>query len=122
MPVITFTTTGPDNCVVVAGVPFVYATVHGHGFVMRARCPHRGGPLHLADVTDDGSSLVCPWHGNKTRVARLQALVPAVRAGDRVTAVIPEPMSADAASAADCPVSFEYRPLAPQLARPGAGA
>lgn len=117
----TFSATGTDNCVVVAGTAFVYATVDRRGFVMRAQCPHRGGPLHLAEVTADGSSLECPWHGRRTRLARLRAQIPAVRNGDRVTAVIPDTAAAlpePDASVSQCPVSFEYRPLSPQLARP----
>ncbi|EAR09351.1 Rieske (2Fe-2S) protein [Reinekea blandensis] len=27
-------------------------------------CPHRGGPMHLAKVSDCGEHLVCPWHDN----------------------------------------------------------
>ncbi|WP_149184009.1 Rieske 2Fe-2S domain-containing protein [Streptomyces sp. TRM49041] len=137
MPVLTFPVAGRDNCVVVAGTAYVYATVGGRGFVMRAQCPHRSGPLHLADVTEDADRLVCPWHERKTSVARLRAEIPAVRAGDRVTAVFPDrppargrssQPTASAGSASSAPSTpralhgeetREYRPLSPELARPG---
>lgn len=117
----TFSVSGPDNCVVVAGASFVYATVDRRGFVMRAQCPHRGGPLHLADVTADCVHLVCPWHERKTSVARLRAQIPAVRRGDRVTAVIPDaalPEVTQATHVHGGSQTLEYRPLSPELARP----
>lgn len=117
----TFAVSGPGNCVVVAGASFVYATVGEHGFVMRAECPHRGGPLHLADVTADGVHLVCPWHERRTSVARLRAQIPAVRTGNRVTAVIPDAALPELTPAARVPAgsqTVEYRPLSPKLARP----
>ncbi|MET7480807.1 Rieske 2Fe-2S domain-containing protein [Streptomyces sp. NPDC005648] len=119
MPVVTFPAVGRDNCVVVAGTPFVYATVGGRGFVMRARCPHRGGPLHLADVATDGR-LTCPWHERRTSVARLRAEIPAVRVGDRVTAVFPDrPVDRGwPAPRVVCGgVVLEHRPLADALVR-----
>jgi hypothetical protein len=100
---------GQGNCAVIAGVPYVYVTVRGAGFVMRAQCPHRGGPLHLATLTADAAWLVCPWHGGKASVARRHGEIPAVRAGDRVTAVFRDvPERGDA--------YLEYRPLSPDLA------
>jgi hypothetical protein len=123
MPVVTFAVSGAGNCVVVDGDPLVYATVDGRGFVMRARCPHRGGPLHLSTPTADGAYLVCPWHERKTSVARLRAQIPAVRRGDRVAAVIADaaaPGAAPRPPGPDDPISVEYRPLSPELARPRA--
>ncbi|MFI8390481.1 Rieske 2Fe-2S domain-containing protein [Streptomyces sp. NPDC085540] len=137
MPVVNFPVAGRENCVVVAGTAYVYATLDGRGFVMNASCPHRGGPLHLAGVTPDAGRLICPWHDRKTSAARLRAEVPAVRTGNRVTAVFPDRPAADRPAAdrpaADRPAagraapaggcgrtSREYRPLSPALARPGA--
>lgn len=123
MPVVSFPVTGRGNCVVVAGTPYVYATVAGRGFVMSAQCPHRGGPLHLADVTPDATRLVCPWHERKTSAARLRAAVPAVRSGDRVTAVFTDqrPAGGRAAAASLCgEPDRQYRPLSPALSRAGA--
>jgi hypothetical protein len=118
---VTFSVGGRDNCVVVAGAPYVYATVGGRGFVMRAMCSHRGGPLHLADVAPDATRLVCPWHERKTSVARLRAEIPAVRVGDRVTAVFPEKPLVRGWSPPPDPgagVTREHRPLSPGIARP----
>ncbi|MGC5344780.1 Rieske 2Fe-2S domain-containing protein [Streptomyces sp. DT171] len=123
MPVVSFSVAGRENCVVVAGTAYVYATVAGRGFVMSAQCPHRGGPLHLAGVTPDARGLVCPWHDRRTSAARLRAAVPAVRTGDRVTAVFEDrrPARGRGAPAPLCGgVSREYRPLSPALRRPGA--
>ncbi|ROQ78228.1 Rieske 2Fe-2S domain-containing protein [Streptomyces sp. NBC_01260] len=117
MPVVNFAVTGRENCVVVAGIAYVYATVGGRGFVMSAQCPHRGGPLHLAGVTPDASRLICPWHDRKTSTARLRAEVPAVRSGARVTAVFSESRPR---TAPRCAVTTrEHRPLSSALARPG---
>ncbi|WP_405788000.1 Rieske 2Fe-2S domain-containing protein [Streptomyces sp. NBC_01367] len=122
MPVVSFPVAGRENCVVVAGTAYVYATVGGRGFVMNASCPHRGGPLHLAGVTPDAGRLICPWHDRKTSAARLRAEIPAVRTGSRVTAVFPDrPARAATATAGVCGgTSREYRPLSAELARPGA--
>lgn len=116
----TFPASGRDNCVVVAGTPYVYATVGGRSFVLRARCTHRGGPLHLADMAEDGVRLVCPWHARKTSVTRLRAEIPAVRVGDQVTAVFPDrpPVRGWPAPPTACPgVTLEHRPLSPALSR-----
>ncbi|MEU3446464.1 Rieske 2Fe-2S domain-containing protein [Streptomyces thermolilacinus] len=121
MPVVTFAANGRDNCVIVSGSAYVYATVRGQGFVMDAQCPHRGGPLHLAEASPDGTRLVCPWHDRGTSVARLRAAIPAVRVGNRVTAVFPDrprPRAGAPGSAPCGEVTREYRPLAPGLARP----
>jgi hypothetical protein len=90
MPVVTFSVEGTRNCAVIGGTPYVYATVQGKGFVMRATCPHRDGPLHLAAVSSDAVRLVCPWHESKISVARLRTEIPAIRVGDQVTAVFPD--------------------------------
>ncbi|TDD95303.1 Rieske 2Fe-2S domain-containing protein [Actinomadura rubrisoli] len=129
MPVVTFPVEGRDNCAVVDGTPYVYATVRGEGFVMRARCAHRGGPLHLAAVAAESARLVCPWHERKTSLTRLRAEIPAVRTGGRVTAVIPDrrlalvrpcsaPPAPPALAAPSAPsVELEHRPLSRDLAR-----
>ncbi|MBM9510083.1 Rieske 2Fe-2S domain-containing protein [Actinacidiphila acididurans] len=99
MLVVTFSATGAGNCVEVAGTPYVYARTRrdgSDGFVMGARCPHRGGPLHLASVSEDGARLVCPWHGGRVSLARLRRQVPAVRRGDTVTAVFAVPADTEA--------------------------
>lgn len=39
----------------------VFRTGSGETVVLRNRCPHRGGALHLGQVTGDG--IQCPYHG-----------------------------------------------------------
>lgn len=90
MLVLTFRVQGRDNSVTVAGVSYVFARAFCGGFVMPARCAHRGGPLHLATFQPGTTRLVCPWHGRATSVTRaVRAGIPAVRRGDAVTAVFP---------------------------------
>lgn len=57
-------------------------------YLIHSRCPHRGGPLHLGEVT--GERLRCPWHGNSFRVDRLcDRAVPTVQRGARLVAYLP---------------------------------
>ncbi len=99
---------GPGNCAVVGDRSFVWARTARGSFVLPARCPHRGGPLHLARLSADGGRLLCPWHGSATSLSRLlKTGVPAVRRGEEVTAVLPD--------AGDTPYSLEHRPLSRDL-------
>lgn len=98
MLVVTFAVAGPHNCVDVGGTSYVYARTAQGSFVMPAGCPHRGGPLHLADLSPDGRRLVCPWHGGRNSLARIRQQIPAVRRGDTVTAVVPHPPDVEAAT------------------------
>lgn len=118
MPVVSFPVAGRENCVVVAGTAYVYATVGGRGFVMSAQCPHRGGPLHLAGMTPDATRLICPWHDRKTSAARLRAEIPSVRTGDRVTAVFPDHSPGGGRAEGGGGTCREYRPMSAALARP----
>lgn len=108
MLVVTFAVEGAGNCVEVAGWPYMFARTRLGSFVLRARCPHRGGPLHLGAFELDGNRLICPWHGRANSVTRLiKTGVPAVRRGTRVTAVFP----------GDGGVAYEigYRPVSADL-------
>jgi len=101
-------TEGAQNCVAVNGTPYVYARTAMGSFVLAARCPHRGGPLHLATIEPGRARLVCPWHGRATPFARsLRSGTPAVRRGYTVTAVFPD--------RAASPYAMEHRPLSPDL-------
>jgi hypothetical protein len=56
-----------------------------------ARCPHRGGPLHLATPKDTarGPVLVCPWHGTPIPLRALRRrAVATVQSGPLVRAVV----------------------------------
>lgn len=110
MLVVTFAAGGAGNCVVVAGRAYVFARSPRGPFVLPANCPHRGGPLHLADFGADGSRLVCPWHGRLTSVTRwLRDGIPAVRRGHVVTAVFDVPP--------ETAYTLERRPLSGSLSR-----
>lgn len=107
MPVVTFAAEGAGNCVVLPDSPYVFARTVKGSFVLPARCPHRGGPLHLA-AFDGGSRLICPWHERATSVTRAaRAGIPAVRRGRVVTAVFP--------GSPDIEYTVEYRPMSRTL-------
>jgi nitrite reductase (NADH) small subunit len=96
MLVVTLAVSGPGNCVEVGGIPYVFARTWLGSFMMAAQCAHRGGPLHLGDLDEDGRRLVCPWHGSRTSILRIiKTAVPAVRTGNTVTAVFPVPATAE---------------------------
>lgn len=110
MLVLTFAAHGRNNCVTIAGKPYIYAdTTHG-AFVIAAQCPHRGGPLHLAALQDGPPRrLVCPWHERWTSVDRqIRSGIPVVRRGNSVTAVFPHD--------AETPYEIGHVPVACELA------
>ncbi len=37
--------------------------------VLSGRCSHLSGPLHEGGLSDDGTCVVCPWHGSEFRLA-----------------------------------------------------
>ncbi|AHH96099.1 Rieske 2Fe-2S domain-containing protein [Kutzneria albida] len=109
MLVLSFAVSGAGNCVTVEDMPYVYARSRLGSFVLPARCPHRGGPLHLATVEPDRARLVCPWHERASSVRRaLSSGVPVVRNGNRATAVFPHE--------AGTPHHLTHRPLSADLA------
>ena len=59
--------------------------------VLPAECPHRGGPLQYGKQSNDGTSIVCPWHESKLKVCNLakQSLC-VVRVMDELKFLIPE--------------------------------
>jgi nitrite reductase (NADH) small subunit len=115
MLVVSFAIAGRGNCVVVEGEPYVYARTRLGGFVLPARCKHRGGPLHLARLEHGKPRLVCPWHERRSSLSGcLHAGIPAVRRGGRVTAVL--------AHAKATPYGLQHRPLSPDLEIAVAGA
>lgn len=110
MLVLSFAASGGHNCASVGGTPFVYAQTDAGSFLMPAQCSHRGGPLHLATLDQEGGRLVCPWHGRSTSVSKaLATAIPAVRRGNVVTAVFPEPPGTAYA--------LEHRPMSAELTR-----
>ena len=52
-------------------------------------CPHRGGPLHMGEVTGDGQSVICPWHDNPYKLCNLEKKsLPTVRVGNQISTVV----------------------------------
>lgn len=52
-------------------------------------CPHRGGPLHMGEVTQDGESVICPWHDNAYKVCNLEKKsLPTVRVKNMISTVV----------------------------------
>jgi nitrite reductase (NADH) small subunit len=112
MPVVTFMVSGRGNCVVIAGTPYVYARTELGSFVLAARCPHRGGPLNLAEFEPGGSRLICPWHGRPSSVTKaLKAGIPMVRRGGQVTAIFPDDAGLE--------YHLEHRPMSPAISGGG---
>ena len=63
-------------------------------FLVSNECPHRGGPLHLGCMSDDGAAVICPWHGTRvTLVSLLNSAVPAVRVDHTIVAFLAAPES-----------------------------
>ncbi|HEX9991928.1 MAG TPA: Rieske 2Fe-2S domain-containing protein [Acidimicrobiales bacterium] len=90
MPVLSFDTR--DTTVVVAGDRRWFLLPHRDGpLLVDGTCSHRGGPLWLGEVIEDGDAVRCPWHERctGTRVLKRKA-VPLVVRGAKATAVLPE--------------------------------
>ena len=76
----------------------LYMYLDDDAVLVPARCPHRGGPLHLAAVEmgAQGTLLVCPWHGTSVPLrALVRRAVATVQFGDHVRAVIDAPAGAE---------------------------
>jgi nitrite reductase/ring-hydroxylating ferredoxin subunit len=53
---------------------FVLERHNGDFMLLRSKCPHRGGPLHLGNPIElnNKTYIECPWHNNKINVAVLR--------------------------------------------------
>ncbi|WP_455921353.1 Rieske 2Fe-2S domain-containing protein [Pseudomonas putida] len=59
-------------------------------YLLPTQCPHRGGPLHLGQASDNGQRVICPWHDNAYPLCNLEKkALPTVRVGKRLSTVIP---------------------------------
>lgn len=73
---------------------FVFQVPGGLQVLVSDLCPHRGGPLHLAQKKNN--CIICPWHETKVLTSFLvKHAVPAVRNGKRMTVVIDVPDTAN---------------------------
>ncbi len=53
-----------------------------------ATCPHRGGPLHLGELTADCTRIRCPWHGSTISIKELsKRALPMSWRGEEVTVI-----------------------------------
>ena len=50
-------------------VPVMLMRRGGEVVVLSDRCSHLAGPLHDGDLSEDGTCIVCPWHGSEFRLA-----------------------------------------------------
>lgn len=58
---------------------FVYTDGEGTSKLMRAWCPHRGGPLFLGTrLRGAKESIRCPWHDSVVPVKAMQRKAPAM--------------------------------------------
>jgi nitrite reductase/ring-hydroxylating ferredoxin subunit len=56
---------------------FLHRDRAGAYVLIRARCPHRGGPLFLGTVQDGpAESIRCPWHDSVVTVKAMQKRAP----------------------------------------------
>jgi nitrite reductase/ring-hydroxylating ferredoxin subunit len=56
---------------------FLHRNRAGAFVLIRARCPHRGGPLFLGRILDDPvESIRCPWHDSVVPVQAMQKKAP----------------------------------------------
>ena len=56
---------------------FLHRDRAGAYVLIRARCPHRGGPLFLGTVEDGpAESIRCPWHESLVSVKAMQKRAP----------------------------------------------
>ncbi len=56
---------------------FVYRNREGACSLIRARCPHRGGPLFLGSVLSEPvESIRCPWHDSVIPISFIQKKAP----------------------------------------------
>jgi nitrite reductase/ring-hydroxylating ferredoxin subunit len=50
---------------------FFILNLHDRRFLIRDKCPHRGGPLSLGQLCEKSESLRCPWHDGVFRCSAL---------------------------------------------------
>ena len=81
-----------ENFIEIGEQRFLVLQAEGKGcHTISAKCPHRGGPLHLAEVEEGTHFLKCPWH--KTRVSiphLLRNALPTIRTRGRLSIVVPD--------------------------------
>lgn len=75
------------NTFVAGGQRYFGLEIAGTVHLISARCPHRGGPLHLGRIVD--GRVRCPWHGTTFRLDRLCEIgLPSVQRGSHIIAYL----------------------------------
>ncbi|HVK67350.1 MAG TPA: Rieske 2Fe-2S domain-containing protein [Polyangium sp.] len=92
MAVVTFDP-GHEHFVIAGSLRFFLSTTDGRVFhLLRAACPHRGGPLHLGRLDTDKGTIRCPWHDGDVSLRCLQRdAAPLVVRPGSATAILPDP-------------------------------
>jgi nitrite reductase (NADH) small subunit len=73
---------------------YMLSTIKSSYFLLKAKCPHRGGPLHLGNLSCDKLSVICPWHDLEVSINKLQnSAVPMVCRGNAAIAILPQDAS-----------------------------
>jgi len=81
-----------DHCTRLAVGDAGYFVLENQGQTLAVpdKCPHRGGPLHLGQLSDCSRKLVCPWHDTAFPIASLaKRALPTLRSGQRLTVLAP---------------------------------
>ncbi|HEU4733003.1 MAG TPA: Rieske 2Fe-2S domain-containing protein [Kofleriaceae bacterium] len=98
MPVLTLQLEH-TNFLAAGDASFALVAVDGELLFIDARCPHRGGPLHLGAVCRDArgrTGVKCPWHGTFVPAAQLRRrALPMVWRADTGDAVVVVPAGAE---------------------------
>ncbi|HYP26489.1 MAG TPA: Rieske (2Fe-2S) protein [Blastocatellia bacterium] len=91
MLVITFDTTEYNFIIAGEESYFLLQLSDGSKILLRDRCPHRGGPLHLGHWDNDAGCLVCPWHQSRYQEKTLRKrAIPLVCRNGQATAILDE--------------------------------
>jgi nitrite reductase (NADH) small subunit len=73
---------------------YMLSTIKSNYFLLKAKCPHRGGPLHLGNLSSDKLSVICPWHDLEVSISQLQnSAVPMVCRDNLAIAILPQDAS-----------------------------
>lgn len=82
-----------ENFLEIGEQRFLVLRAEGKGcYTISAKCPHRGGPLHLGAVEEGGHFLKCPWHKTRLSIPRLlDSGLPTISTGGRVSVVVTGP-------------------------------
>jgi hypothetical protein len=67
---------------------FIFKVSNKKSILTSALCPHRGGPLHLAERSKNDNGIICPWHEtNISMKYLLNNSIPTVRRGNILIAI-----------------------------------